>query len=66
MPPQVSSLKSDLLPLLPKAGWIFGSGWTKLLWYEQDGYLGTSSKHRYIEVFIAISQVGGAQAIVKP
>jgi hypothetical protein len=51
---------------LPKAGWIFGSGWTKLLWYEQDGYLGTSSKHRYIEVFIAISQVGGAQAIVKP
>jgi hypothetical protein len=37
---------ADLLLLSPKAGWIFGSGWSKFVLDEPEGYLETGSKYR--------------------
>jgi hypothetical protein len=54
------------LPLLAKAGWIFGSGWSKLVSDDHDGYLGTAANTDRYRAFIAISPFGGMQAIFKP
>jgi hypothetical protein len=35
-----------LPPLLPKAGWIFGSGWSKLVSDDPEAYIETGSKYR--------------------